>query len=152
MPLFDEQKNKDYLRQVIVVRKDLSMPTGKLAAMVAHASMSFITSKIEFIEAWQDIGKICIEVTSDQYQWLTELDPGLEEIGQISFAKIVLAANSEEELQQIYDEAYKSELETHKVYDSGYSHNPAGTFVAVAIGPNWPDKLFAITGHLKVYR
>ncbi len=35
-----------YLRQAIVVDKSLSMPQGKIAAMVAHASMSFIIKKI----------------------------------------------------------------------------------------------------------
>jgi len=41
------EKNTRYLKQVIVVRKDLSMPTGKLAAMVAHASMTFLLQRLE---------------------------------------------------------------------------------------------------------
>ena len=34
------------MRQVIIVRKDLNMQPGKLAAQVAHAAMAFISHKI----------------------------------------------------------------------------------------------------------
>lgn len=34
------------MRQIIIVKKDLNMSPGKLAAQVSHASMAFITNKI----------------------------------------------------------------------------------------------------------
>ncbi len=148
-----------YLKQVIVVRKDLSMPTGKLAAMVAHASMSFLLSKIadSLKESWLGRGPdkryfTHFHLSANEAQWLTELDPGLEETGQVSMAKIVLRVDSETELLAIETKAKGFGLNVHRVIDSGHSHNPPGTLTCVAIGPHWPEELEPITGGLKVYR
>jgi len=147
-----ENKVTDYVRQIIVVRKDLHMPTGKVAAMAAHVAMTFITSRLkkgftlnerssEKLEGW---------FTPEQYLWLTQLEPGSED--QLSFAKIVVAVHSEEELWQVYDNAQRAGLEVHKVVDSGYSHNKPNTFTCIAIGPDYPDKLNPVTGELGLYR
>ena len=67
-------------KQIIIVRKDLDMSPGKLAAQVSHASMAFLTNKIKqsnwkagmdgkncFVNLWLDIGTfeqwICGEFT-----------------------------------------------------------------------------------------
>lgn len=148
-----------YLKQVIVVRKDLSMPSGKLAAMVAHAAMSFLLSKFEGEGiAWAP-DRIAdgeyvhgVRLTAVQSRWLTELDPGLEDLGQVSMAKIVCQIASEAELLAVEQKAKDVGLECHRVIDSGHSHNPAGTLVCIAIGPDWPEQLGPVTGTLKVYR
>jgi len=139
-----------YLKQVIVVRKDLSMPTGKLAAMVAHASMTFIIDRFRTPHFWPGDWEHCF--TADEARWLTELDPGIEETGQVSMAKIVCQVASEAELVAIEQKAKASGLTCHRVVDSGYAHNKKGDFACVAIGPDWPEKLSPVTGGLKVYR
>ena len=35
------------MKQIIIVRKDLNMSKGKMAAQVAHASMAFLTNAIK---------------------------------------------------------------------------------------------------------
>lgn len=160
MPVAPEEKNKRYLRQVIVCRKDLNMPTGKVAAMCAHAAMTFIIKKLSLTgfshldgeeDAW------CFAhcnglFTEDEWQWITELDPGLEKEGQVSMAKIVLEVKSIEELLEVEKKTKEANLMVVRVVDSGYSHNPVGTLTCIAIGPDWPEKLQPITGHLKLYR
>lgn len=144
----------------IICRKDLSMPTGKFGAMVAHASMSFIIDRLSHKGTHHLTGDDCplqlmvCEATfsDDEFQWLTELDTGLEEHGQVSMAKIVLAVNSEEELLEVEKSANEHNLMCCRVVDSGYSHNKPNTLTCIAIGPTWPEKLEPVTGKLKLYR
>ncbi len=151
--------DKTYLKQVIVVRKDLSMPTGKLAAMVAHASMTFIIKRLaaSYQQAYPDdlathIHLSDLRFTKDEYRWMTELDPGLEDLGQVSMAKIVCAVDNLTELLAVEMRAERACVDWHRVTDSGHSHNKPGDIVAVAVGPDWPDLLEPVTGGLKVYR
>lgn len=140
-----------YLKQAIVVRKDLTMPTGKLAAMVAHAAMTFITSRlVASVEPAE--GFLVFPASPDERQWLSEFDPGLEHLQQVSFAKIVLAVDSEADLVAVEKAARAAKLTVHRVVDSGYSHNKPGTLTCIAIGPDWPENLDPVTGALKVYR
>ena len=163
-----------YLRQCIVVRKDLGQSAGKVAAMSAHAAMTFILERIRpclpsidwkkernLGDQWPRVVTAAIEhlerqdrlnFTADQMRWLTELDPGLDEIGQVSMAKIVLQAADEAHLLAVEEAAKKAGLTVHRVVDSGYSHNPAGTLTCICIGPHWPEQLEPVTGSLKVYR
>lgn len=142
------EKNTNYLRQMIVVRKDLCMPIGKFGAMVAHAAMTFIAKNLKA----KMVGLQPDCFGEDRWQWLTELDPGLEDLEQLSMAKIVLAVDNEAQLLNVDEAARAAGLEVHRVYDIGYSHNKPRDFVCIAIGPDWPDKLRPVTGHLKVYR
>jgi peptidyl-tRNA hydrolase len=154
------EKQKRYLKQVIVARKDLSMPAGKLAAMVAHASMTFLIAHLRggglahpSIDGnWLDGGFRTIDFSEEEARWLTELDPGLEDIGQVSMAKIVCSCADEAELLAIERAAKDAGLEVHRVVDSGYSHNKFGTLACIAIGPDWPERLEPATAKLKVYR
>lgn len=155
-----------YLRMAIVCRKDLCMPTGKFGAMVAHVSMSFILSRLQI---WKDefwplpdadisariesvVHGLKFNATQDEIRWLTELDPGQEDKKQVSMAKIVLEVHSFQELKDVEAAAHEHKLNCHPLYDSGHSHNKPGEFVAIAIGPHWPEQLAPVTGHLKVYR
>lgn len=143
-----------YLKQVIVVRKDLSMPAGKLAAMVAHASMTFLLPKhaLSADHLTMSLAPQFPTLTADQIRWLTELDPGIEGTGQVSMAKIVVAVSDESELRAVEQKAKDAGLTVHRVIDSGYSHNKVGDFVCIAIGPDWPENLDPVTKTLRVYR
>lgn len=156
-----ENKVTDYVRQIIVVRKDLGMPTGKVAAMAAHASMTFIARRLKNI-SFETVGaddgyygglllaQFAGLFTEEQRIWLTQLEPGSEH--QLSFAKIVCEVWSRDELQEVYNNAIDAGLECHEVIDSGYSHNPPDTFTCIAVGPHFPERLKPVTGKLPIYR
>jgi PTH2 family peptidyl-tRNA hydrolase len=143
-----------YLKQVIVLRKDLCMPTGKVAAMTAHAAMTFLLDVL-YPQTMDSNGpevRLVGDFTPDQHRWLTELDPGIESTKQRSMAKIVCQVADEYELLGVELNAKASGLTCHRVIDSGHSHNKPGTFVGIAIGPHWPEQLEPVTGGLKLYR
>lgn len=145
-----------YLKQVIVLRKDLCMPTGKVGAMTAHAAMTFIATRLKEQEHFSCTvpGVIFMggAFTPDEVRWLTEPDPGIEGTGQVSMAKIVCQVADEAELLAVERRAWDARLTCHRVIDSGHSHNKPGTFVGVGIGPHWPEELDPVTGNLKLYR
>ena len=70
-------------KQIIIVRKDLNMSPGKLAAQVSHASMAFLTSQLRK-NAKRELNCLCAPVweidkqrpqlykRQDLYDWTTE--------------------------------------------------------------------------------
>lgn len=61
------------MRQLIIVRKDLQMGVGKIAAQVSHASMAFLTNKIR--QSTHSIGnnyEACLVLDKDIYEeWIS---------------------------------------------------------------------------------
>ena len=57
------------MRQVILVRKDLNMSSGKVAAQVSHASMAFLAAQIREKAVLQDTGYTAsIDIPANVYE------------------------------------------------------------------------------------
>jgi peptidyl-tRNA hydrolase len=69
-----------------------------------------------------------------------------------SFTKIVLAVDSELELEEIYFKAAAAGLNVVDIVDNGTTVFGKPTFTCIGIGPDWDDKIDAITGHLKGFQ
>ena len=112
------------MKQAIVARTDVGMGRGKLAAQVAHASLS----------AYED--------TSDRTrkQWKGE--------GQ---KKIVLKADGEEALFRLADAAERRGLPNAIVRDAGHTQLEPGTVTCLAVGPGDDDEVDRVTGDLSLY-
>ncbi len=123
------------IKQIICMRHDLKMRRGKQIAQGAHASMSFLTRRL------QDAGSISMDDFSDvERAWLTD-----------SFAKVCCRVNSEEELLRIRDKAVEAGLVVHLITDSGkteFHGKPTNT--CVAIGPDYAEVIDPITGDLEL--
>lgn len=125
-------------KQVIVVRKDLNMRKGKLAAQVAHASMAFITRKMVGDEGGKGIYEISL--TPAENEWLAS-----------SFTKVVVGVNSEDELRELIVKSQKSGITAHEIIDNGRTEfHGVPTLTCAAFGPSYPEALDALTGHLKL--
>jgi PTH2 family peptidyl-tRNA hydrolase len=110
----------DY-KQVILVRQDLKLPKGKLAAQVAHASVeAVLRSQEKIVKAWRQEG----------------------------MAKIVLKVRDEKELLYYFQEAKDEDLVACLITDAGKTVVAPGTKTAVAIGPDEGEKIDKITGKL----
>jgi len=113
------------MKQVIVVDESLALPRGKLAAQVAHASISaFLNSS-----------------TQAQSDWLAEGMP-----------KVVLACASETELIQIHAQAIDKGLPAELIRDAGLTVIPADTLTCVGIGPADEVSIDSIIGSFKLVR
>ena len=113
-------------KQVIVVRKDLAMGIGKLAAQVAHAAvMGAEKTKHQnpnWFHAWFRLGQ----------------------------AKIVVKINSLEELMQLRKHAESLDLTVVLVQDSGLTQLPSGTITCIGIGPGPVELIDKVTSRLKL--
>jgi PTH2 family peptidyl-tRNA hydrolase len=125
------------IKQVIVIRKDLKMRRGKECSQAAHASISFLTRRIQGVNS----NPVNLFVSSEEKSWIDS-----------SFAKICVQVNSEKELLDIYKKAQNLGLEVHLVQDSGLTEfSGVLTFTCLAIGPNKSDKIDEVTGKLMLY-
>ncbi len=114
------------MKQAIVVRADLKMGKGKVAAQVAHASLTAAEEAQERRPKW--------------YQgWRGE--------GQ---AKIVLKVDSEASLRELLQKARSAGLPAALVEDRGLTQLEPGTVTCLGIGPAPEADVDAITGKLKL--
>lgn len=111
------------MKQLLIVRKDLKMPAGKMAAQVAHASLS------AYLQA----------PDSHQVLW--------NSTGQ---AKIILKVNSYIELYEIYSLALAYMLKPALIIDEGRTFFKEPTPTVVGIGP-YEDIHLTHFNHLKLY-
>lgn len=115
----------DY-KQVILIRTDLGMSTGKKCAQACHASLSasdLVRVKNKSVwKNWQNFGQ----------------------------KKVVLKVSSKEQLQQIYILLQKQKIDCFLVKDAGLTQLEPGTTTALGIGPALSSEIDKITGDLKL--
>ena len=112
------------LKQVILVRKDLRLPQGKLAAQVAHASLeSALKVERRIVDDWRSTGS----------------------------KKIVLKVENESELLKFKDLIDHSKIKNALITDAGHTVLNPGTITCLGIGPAEEKKIDEITGKLKMY-
>jgi PTH2 family peptidyl-tRNA hydrolase len=110
-------------KQAIVVRKDVKMGSGKLAAQAAHASLgSALKTDNDLIEEWMAEGA----------------------------KKVVLKICGEREMRLLATQAKKLKLPHFLVKDAGLTQLKKGTVTALAIGPALEKDVDKITGKLKL--
>jgi PTH2 family peptidyl-tRNA hydrolase len=138
----------DYVKQVIVIRKDLNMRKGKMCAQAAHASMKVLLDRMERQEYAKDS-----TLWDECFVWhmiVLESEP-LDRWLRGAFTKITVSVDSEEELLEIKQKAEEAGMLCSLVTDAGKTEfHGERTNTAIAVGPEWASKLDKITGHLKL--
>jgi len=114
------------IKQVIVIRTDIGMGKGKMAAQASHASVIATLEAKQHEPTWFNT-------------WYKQ-----------GMAKIVLKVKSEGELQRIFQLSVKHKLPRAYINDAGHTQLAPGTATAVAIGPAPENLIDPITGSLKL--
>lgn len=110
-------------KQVILVREDLKLSKGKMAAQVAHASVeALLNSHKDYIEEWRGQG----------------------------MKKSILKVQDEKELIEYKKKADKKGLVAAIIRDAGHTEIPQGTITCLGIGPDKEEKIDEVTGKLKL--
>ena len=113
----------DMYKQAIIIRQDLNMPKGKLAAQAAHASVSAVLkSDKSTVSKWESEG----------------------------MKKVVLKVENLSELKKLQSEARKNKLVNVMITDAGRTFFKAGTITCLAIGPDKEKEVDKVSGKLKL--
>lgn len=114
--------DKDY-KQVIIVRKDLKLPKGKLGAQTAHAAVEAVMkSDKKVVKGWRSQG----------------------------MKKVVLAVKDKDELYKIVQQGKDLGLITATITDAGRTIVEPGTVTCAALGPYIEEEIDSVTGNLKM--
>ncbi len=113
------------IKQVIVVRTDLKMGKGKIAAQASHAAILAAERVKEMNKKWYDAW------------WPLQ-------------AKVVLKVDSLEVLEAIRLDAIERRLPCVQVRDAGHTQIEPNTITCIGIGPVPEDLVNRVTGHLKL--
>lgn len=116
----------DSLKQVIIMRTDLGMGRGKMAAQAGHACV---------------LGADRVRKTHPEWyeQWFNE--------GQ---KKITLKVSSLDDLRQLKIVTAQDRLPYAEVSDAGHTQLEPGTTTCMSIGPAPENAIDRITGHLSL--
>ncbi|XP_030648917.1 peptidyl-tRNA hydrolase 2, mitochondrial [Chanos chanos] len=114
-------------KMVLVVRTDLKMGKGKVAAQCSHAAVS----------AYKQVQRRNPDVLK---QW--------EYCGQ---PKVVVKAPDEESLLELLTRAREVGLPVSLIQDAGRTQIAPGSRTVLGVGPGPADLVDQVTGHLKLY-
>lgn len=109
-----------------MVRTDIKMGKGKMAAQVAHAALGAAESAKRSHPDWYDDWK-------DQGQ-----------------AKVVVKAEGEEELLELQRQARAAGLPVSLIQDRGLTQLEPGTTTCLGVGPAPAGEVDRVTGKLKL--
>lgn len=113
-------------KQVIILRIDIKMSKGKMAAQAGHAAVSAAEYARKYRPEWWN-------------PWMRE--------GQ---CKIAVKVDSEEELLKLERKAKNAGLPVALIVDRGLTELPPETTTSLGIGPAPSEKVDVITGKLQL--
>lgn len=132
------------IKQVLVVRTDLKMSRGKSGSQCGHGATKGFFDRGTFIETpgLETPYELRIPCTRQMYEWVNGI-----------FTKVCVAVASEEDMLEIKAKAEAAGIMTALIEDNGLTcFHGEKTSTVLALGPDDPEILDPITGHLPLYR
>ena len=134
-------------KQMIIMRRDLKMRKGKIAAQSGHACVEAV------LKALQKENRFDQLVDEDGYMTLnTEDVTPLTQWFQKGVAKVCVYVDSEEELLALHKKAVELGYLDALIQDAGYTEfHGVPTYTCMALEPLYLDDANKITGDLPLY-
>ncbi|ORY95912.1 peptidyl-tRNA hydrolase PTH2-domain-containing protein [Syncephalastrum racemosum] len=121
-----DAKQYDDFKMVLIVRTDLGMTKGKVAAQCGHATLACYKAARKanqgILRAWESSGQ----------------------------PKIALKCDSEDKMLEMQAIARSLGLIAHSICDAGRTQIAAGSRTVLGIGPGPVELINQVTGHLKL--
>jgi len=114
-------------KQILVLRTDLGMSRGKIAAQAGHAAVSAAEEARKRRRRW----------------WIAWLDEGQ--------CKIAVRVASEKELLELERRTKELQLPCALITDRGLTELPPGTKTCLGIGPAPSEHVDEVTGNLRLF-
>ena len=119
----EEETSSEEHKLVLVVRTDLGMTKGKIAAQCGHATLAcYKRSNPAILSKWESNGQ----------------------------PKIALKCNSEDELLIMQAVAESLNLTAEIIHDAGRTQIKAGSATVLGVGPGPKSQVDRVTGHLSL--
>ncbi|KAG6138297.1 hypothetical protein E4U22_006985 [Claviceps purpurea] len=131
LPMGDSGNANEECKLVLVVRTDLGMTKGKIAAQCSHATLACY--------------KALVRANPDSPQ--AKLLKRWEKRGQ---AKIAVQVKSEKELTELRWKALDMGLTAEVIQDAGRTQIDPGSLTVLGVGPGPKSLIDQVTGHLKL--
>ena len=132
------------VKQYIIVRTDLGMSAGKIAAQATHAAKKiwfdkFKSSKGGPYVLWgEDEVEYSFIATKEEVVWIEGL-----------FTTITKVVKNENQLIKAYNQAKEAGLNCCIIKDAGLTELEGENNICIAIGPNYVDKCEPIVKRLR---
>lgn len=150
--LDNKERQKLEPKQIIVIRKDLNMPSGKLASQVSHASLGCILNLTKKQINEKDDGSKEYTISLE----LSENNPKEKAVTEWlfkRFTKVILYVKSEQKLIEVFEKAKAKGLNTVMIEDKGFTvFNGVETKTCIGIGPCYIDDLIGVTDKLQLLK
>ncbi len=136
--MFGSKEKAKECKMVLIVRQDLEMGKGKIAAQCCHAAVGIYRGVLR-----QELSKQS-SLNKQFEQWLNQWEYNAE-------PKIALKINSEKDLLELENKARTEfNLPTYIVVDAGRTQIAPMSKTVLAIGPAPADIIDKVSGHLKL--
>ena len=138
------------VKQYIIVRTDLPMNAGKVAAQAAHSCMKVFFDKMRFMpvvgvkpgQTGADtdfVGTYSWSATEEEVKWIED-----------KFTKITKRVKNENQLLKVYNQAKEAGLNVSLIKDAGLYGLEGENYTCIAVGPNYEDRCDPVVRKLRL--
>ena len=142
-------------KQMIVMRRDLTMRKGKIAAQAGHACVEAVLmalsreGRLRDVRVNEDESWVYLE---ERKRLFSSTQTALSDWFAAGVAKVCVYVDSEEELLELAAKGREQGFAVALIRDAGHTEfHGEPTYTCLAFEPLYPDQIDPLTGELPLY-